>query len=537
MENCVIYARFSSHGQNEQSIEAQVRICSEFANNKELNIVNIFSDKARTGTNDARPEFQRMIKSAESGAFKYINVYMFDRFARNRRDSIVYKEMLKEKYGIKVLSALEPIADDEGGEFYEMFLDWNAEKYSKRLSKRVRDGLDISVANGTYCGGHLIYGYDIDLEPIPNHPTKFIKRVKIKEDEAKIIRYVYEQYDKGITKKEIADDLNAQGYRYKGKPFHYRTFDRMLSNRKYTGVFSFGKRVCDNMYSQIIDSALFERVQNRLVKNQYFAGGAATAKEPYLLVGKLFCGECGSEMISDGGTSKVGIRYYYYACKKKKKNQCKLKRREKNDLEKNVANAVLAFLSSEENQQIIADDTINYYASKTDEKNIKSLEKTISETRKKAEDLTAAFIVAKSDLLRENIEKQMQEYEIYLKDLSAQLTKLKFERGHKITKEIIIGFIQSVLSLDMNDKNYQKIIIDNLVYKVILFENDDCIIDFNFPGTTENHKNVDKSSIFSAPKRKVCIPSQSLSSRQKRIIRTPRTIRSSYYFSITITSV
>ena len=197
MESCVIYARFSSHGQNEQSIEAQVRICKEFAESKGLKTVNIYNDKARTGTNDSRPEFQKMITDAQSGAFKYIIVYMFDRFARNRRDSIMYKEMLKEKYGIKVLSALEPIAEDEGGEFYEMFLDWNAEKYSKRLSKRVKDGLDTSVANGTFCGGYLIYGYKIDYEPIAGKVGKFIKRVVINEEEAEVVKFVFEQYDKG----------------------------------------------------------------------------------------------------------------------------------------------------------------------------------------------------------------------------------------------------------------------------------------------------------------------------------------------------
>lgn len=93
-----------------------------------------------------------MVSDAQTKAVKYIIVYMFDRFARNRRDSVMYKEMLKEKYGIKVISALEPISEDEGGEFYEMFLEWNAEKYIKRLSKRVRDGIDTSIANGMFCG-------------------------------------------------------------------------------------------------------------------------------------------------------------------------------------------------------------------------------------------------------------------------------------------------------------------------------------------------------------------------------------------------
>ena len=103
MKNAVIYARFSSSGQNEQSIESQIRTCREFAENQGYNVVNTYSDKARTGTNDSRPSFQRMIKDARNGAFQYIIVYMLDRFARNRRDSIMYKEMLKQDYGIRVL--------------------------------------------------------------------------------------------------------------------------------------------------------------------------------------------------------------------------------------------------------------------------------------------------------------------------------------------------------------------------------------------------------------------------------------------------
>ncbi len=137
--NCVIYARFSSRGQNEQSIESQIRTCKEFADSKGYNVINVYSDKAKTGTNDKRPDFQRMMKDAQSGTFQYILVYMMDRFSRNRRDSIMYKEMLKEKYGIKVLSALEPISDDEGGEFYEMFLEWNPEnKYGHYENSGIR---------------------------------------------------------------------------------------------------------------------------------------------------------------------------------------------------------------------------------------------------------------------------------------------------------------------------------------------------------------------------------------------------------------
>ena len=470
MENCVIYARFSSYGQNEQSIEAQVRICKETAESKGLKVINIYPDKARTGTNDSRPAFQRMISDAQSGAFQYIIVYMFDRFARNRRDSIMYKEMLKEKYGIRVLSALEPIAEDEGGEFYEMFLEWNAEKYSKRLSKRVKDGLDTSVANGTYCGGHLIYGYKIEHEPIPGKIGKTMKKVVIDEVESEIVRYAFEEYDKGVKKREIVKAINEQGHRYKDRPFTTHQLDNWLNNIKYTGEFSFGGRICDNMYPQIISKELYQRVRKRLDKNKYFAGGTATAREPYLLTGKLYCGKCETEMVADGGTSKTGVQRHYYICKRRRNKKadppCDKKREEKNNLELVVTQYVVDWLSDEEHVKTAVDDVMNYYDKRTDISNLKSIETKIANVKQEVKDLADAFVKAKSALLQSTIEKKMADYEVLLSDLSYQRAMLELERGYKISRKDMIDFIQELIKGNVNDKEFQRKIIDNLVYKV-----------------------------------------------------------------------
>ncbi|MBQ8451598.1 MAG: recombinase family protein [Clostridia bacterium] len=518
MESCVIYARFSSHGQNEQSIEAQVRICKEFAESKGLKTVNIYNDKARTGTNDSRPAFQQMIADSKSGAFKYIIVYMFDRFARNRRDSIMYKEMLKEKYGIKVLSALEPIAEDEGGEFYEMFLDWNAEKYSKRLSKRVKDGLDTSVANGTFCGGYLIYGYKIDYEPITGKPGKFIKRVAINEEEAEIIRYAFREYAKGINKKEIAEELNRQGLRFKGKPFTLKSFDRYLVNPKYTGEFDFGGRHCDNMYPQIIDKETFDKVQKRLQANRYFLCGQVTAREPYLLTGKIFCGHCGTEMVSDGGTSKMGNQHHYYACKKKKKGACDKKRENKDKLELYVTNCVRDFLSDKNNVEIAITDVLNYYNKRTDETNLKSITTKIANVNKEVEQLADAFVKAKSSLLQKTIETKMQEYEQLLNDLYYQQTQLELERGYQITKEDLLCFVEELLKGDPNDKDYQRKIIDNLVYQVYVSD-DNTITYFNISGS-KTIETLEYEDVKQSAKETLGVQTLSPPSRQKRTVRT-----------------
>ena len=468
MKNAVIYARFSSSGQNEQSIESQIRICSEYAESQGYNVIKTYADKARTGTNDSRPSFQRMIKDAASGAFEFIIVYMFDRFARNRRDSIMYKEMLKEDYGIRVLSATQPISDDEGGEFYEMFLEWNDEKYSKRLSKRVRNGLDTSVENGTFCGGFLIYGYKIRKEPIAGKRDKFIKYVEIDEEQAEIVRYVFTEYDKGVSKKDIATALNAQGKRFNGKPFTGKTFDKYIVNRKYTGEFYFGERLCKNTYPQIIDTALFERVQERLAANRYTAGGEATAREPYLLTGKAFCAHCETPMVSDGGTSKTGKQHHYYACKSKKKGNCNKQREEKDKLEMYVTQMVQEFLSNPKNAEIAVRDTLRYYDQRTGTETIKSLETRIANARKDIEEMTTAFIEAKNNLLRATIEKRMNEYETLIDDLESQKAQLERERGLRVTEKDLLAFIAELLKGNPADKEYQRKVIDNLVYKVFV---------------------------------------------------------------------
>ena len=91
LKNTVIYARFSSHTQTEQSIEGQLRECYEYAKRNELNIVHEYIDRAISGTTDKRPEFLQMIEDSKKKQFEYVLVYQLDRFARNRYDSATYK--------------------------------------------------------------------------------------------------------------------------------------------------------------------------------------------------------------------------------------------------------------------------------------------------------------------------------------------------------------------------------------------------------------------------------------------------------------
>jgi hypothetical protein len=383
-------------------------------------------------------------------------------------DSMLYKQQLKKRYGIRVVSALEPVSDDEGGEIYEMFLEWNDEKYSERLSKRIRDGLTTSVDNGTYTGCKLICGYKlVDTEKMGKKGT--IHRVVIDEGQADIVRYIFTEYAKGTEKRNIASTLNARGHRYKGKPFTSRTFEKWLCNEKYTGKFTFGGRVCTNQYPPIIDRALFNEVQKRLVKNKILAG-ANSAIEPYLLTGKAFCGYCGTAVVSDGGTGKLGKKHYYYACKQKKKGLCNKRREGKDALELYVTECVKDFLSDPQNADCAASDVIAHYEQRTGGDGLRSVEVKIAHAKSEAEELTAAFIESKSGLLRANIEKKMSELEILLNDLTLQKSQIELERGLQITKGDMLAFIAGFLQGDPNDKEYQRKIIDNLVFMVYIYD-------------------------------------------------------------------
>ena len=468
MNNAVIYARFSDASQNAQTIDGQVRVCREYAERQGLSVIGVYDrDKAKSASKETekRKDLHRMFGDAETGAFQYIIVYKMDRFARNRNESRLFKGELA-KHGVRVLSATENITDDEGGELYEMFLEWNDEKYSQRLAKRIRDGLITSLENGTYTGTKIIYGYKL-IDTDRKGKKGIIHRVAIDEEQAAIVRFVFEEYAKGTSKKEIVEMLNAQGHRHKGSPFNVRLFEKWLINGKYTGEFERFDRVWDNIYPQIIDKLLFEKVQARLKQNKNFAG-VNKAPVVYLLTGKAFCGHCGASIVADNATSRDGTTHHYYVCKSKRKNLCTKKRSNKNDLERAVTVFVTDCLRDPEIVGRAVDDCIRFHEQRTGDDGLRSIETRIANANAEVEQLTDSYITAKNDLLRATIERKMGELEIYLKDLNAQRARIRLERGLKITKAQILEFVAELIKGDPNDKDFQRKIIDKLVYKVYI---------------------------------------------------------------------
>ena len=161
--NAVIYARYSSDSQREESIEGQLRECTAFAEKNGITILRHYIDRAFSAKTDNRPEFQAMIKDSGKKLFDIIIVWKLDRFARNRYDRARYKAQLK-KNGVKVVSATETISDGAEGILLESMLEGMAEYYSADLAEKVVRGMTENALKCKYNGGTLPIGYTIDSE-------------------------------------------------------------------------------------------------------------------------------------------------------------------------------------------------------------------------------------------------------------------------------------------------------------------------------------------------------------------------------------
>ena len=191
MKTAVIYARYSSDNQTEQSIDGQLRVCHEYAQRNDILILDTYIDRAMTGTNDLRPDFQRMMKNSVKREWNYVLVYKLDRFSRNKYEMAMHKKTLKDN-GTKVISATEFIPDTPEGIIFESMLEGYAEYYSAELSQKVRRGINESRLKGNLTGGRVLYGY-----------TNVNKKAVINEEQAEVVRYIFEEYSKGVYVKDI----------------------------------------------------------------------------------------------------------------------------------------------------------------------------------------------------------------------------------------------------------------------------------------------------------------------------------------------
>ena len=482
MKTAVIYARYSSEKQTEQSIEGQIRVCNEFAAKNDIKIVDTYIDRATTGTNDNRAAFQKMLSDSDKKPiWDLVLVYALDRFGRNSIEVAVNKQRLQKNNIILISATQRTSVNIDGtknldGIILENVLIGLSEYYSAELSQKVRRGQRESRQKGNFLGGKVPYGYRVEN-----------KKVLIDEERAEVVRLIFQLYANGKCVREILDELNRIGILYNGKPMYQSTLFKILKLEKYTGIYRYDGEIYTNIYPQIIPIPLFERVQKMMEHNKL---GANSRNTDFVLKGKLHCGLCGMKINGDSGTSHTGAKKFYYTCSNKKRfRKCNKTSIKKDEMEQMVFDYTLKMFDSPETISKIADEIIQLHNQMTKEQSILHL---LNEERAKLQkSLNNLMIAIEEGVLTPTTKARVNELEALIAetDMKIFVEQSKLERTLK--KEDVEKYIIEGLQGD------GKALIGSLIDKVILYEDK---IEITYKYTNNNpddfHKEVHRDFLL-----------------------------------------
>ena len=464
----VIYARYSSDSQREESIEGQIRECTAFAEKNGITILRHYIDRAYSAKTDNRPDFQEMIKDSGKKLFDMVIVWKLDRFARNRYDSARYKAQLKRN-GVKVVSATEVISEGAEGIILESVLEGYAEYYSADLSEKVIRGRTENALKCKFNGGTLPIGYVIDEEQL----------FQIDPLTAPFVLDVFKKYDKGATMKELRDWLNENGIRNKlGKPLTYNSIQHMLKNRRYIGEYQYRDILIPDGIPAIIPKKLFDRVQEKIEKNKK-APARHKAEDDYLLTTKLFCGYCGAYLCGESGKSRNGTIHHYYKCVsvKKKRTDCKKKPVRKQWLEDLVVSEVMKVVMDDKAIEAIVSMVMDLQD--RENTSLPLYEQQLQEAQRGIDNLLNAI---QQGILTKSTKARLEELEATKEDLEIKIANEQIVKP-RISPEFVTFWLHKFRKLDVRQQSHRKMLIDTFVNAIYLYD-DKMVITFNYKDGT-----------------------------------------------------
>ncbi len=457
MTNIVIYARYSSESQNEQSIEGQVADCRAYAAAHDMNVIGEYIDRAKTGRNAARESFQQMIKDAELHTFEAVLVWKLDRFSRNLYQSFLYEDKL-EQNGVKLISIMEPIADGAAGTITKGIFRVMAQYYSEDLQEKVTRGMRITAEKGHVTGGTPPLGYCFTSEGT----------FAVVPAEAAIVREVFTRYAEGVSLLRIAESLNERGLRTRrGEKFNSGSFKTVLKNKKYVGTYHYnGEIEIENCVPPIIPRDLWDKVQRRFAETAG-KGGRGKAKTEYLLTGKIYCGKCG-HLMGGESTTKGGQTYNYYACsQKKKKRTCDKKNVPKRTIEDQVVNSVVNLLTDEFIKEIATTAAREVLQAHGMKDRLGDLRRQRSEAQKKVDNIIKAI---SGGVVSDALTAELASQEGLVKELSNTIEMTEAIKNAILDVDGIIGFLYRFKSGDPMDPVFRRDLCRIFVKKVIVYD-------------------------------------------------------------------
>jgi DNA invertase Pin-like site-specific DNA recombinase len=461
MKNAVIYARYSAGPrQTDQSIEGQIADCKRYAEQHDLNVVDVYADRHISGkSTEGRDEFLRMIKDAKKGMFQAVIVWKVDRFGRDKTDIAIYKRELRRS-GVTLHYAAESVPEGPEGIILESLLEGLAEYYSADLRQKVNRGMTESLKKGQY-PGRLPYGYtkDKDKKPI------------VDEEKAAVVREVFALHIDGKSIAEIERIFANKGIYQKNGSIY-----RILTNEHYTGKFE--------MMGIEVDAEPIISAETWVKSQEVFGTKKrSSAKMEYLLSGKCTCGICGGRIQGSYGTSKTGDKHTYYICP----NKC-IKPLSAPKYEKMVFAETRGNILTDEMIGQIVDRIMEIQNDDLPHSEIKRISAQISDYQKRLDNLYSAI---ENGLNFENVKDRLDDYTEKISTLSIELEKLKAKKPI-IPRDILQKWLEVFRDGDIESDAFAKRIINTFISGIVVYE-DHSVIAYNI---TDETKEAESSSLL-----------------------------------------
>ena len=340
-KRAAIYIRVSTqHQVGRVSLPVQREELSNYAKYAlDIPSFEIFEDAGYSAKNTDRPAYQQMMSRVRAGEFSHILVWKIDRISRNLLDfASMYKEL--KDLGVVFVSKNEQFDTSSAmGEAMLKIILVFAELERNMTSERVSAVMVSRANSGKWNGGKIPYGYNYDRDT---------KEFTINEEEAAVIRSIYDLYTTHRSLLKVAKSLNDRGIMTrKGKPWNPTTISKMLSNPFYVGTYRYNrldeydpKRVTKKPESEWIiiedhhPAIISKDQQNRMAltlrKQQRGQPGVIYTyqrKNTHIFAGMLRCGECGSNMAATIDRPRSdGWRPSVYICTRRRRfNDCQNK--------------------------------------------------------------------------------------------------------------------------------------------------------------------------------------------------------------------
>ncbi len=302
-----IYARYSTSRQNPKSIRDQIQICRSYAEREGITIVKEYTDEERSGYSTQREGLLQLLKDAESEVF---DVLLVEHTSRLARDGLELRKLLNEfrfRYQIPIIFVSQNLRTDREQDLAIIKL-FNIvdEQYIEGIKIATKRGLEGVFRQGKWTGGTVPFGYTLENGYL-----------RINPEEAEVVRWIYQEYARGIGIKTLCKELNKGIRTRKGNPWSASSLSNLLKNPIYKGVVIWGRRrfvedpltgkvrVYENNNPiqrqdpalRIVEGELWEECNRRLAKIPH---GKPRRKKLHPLAGILKCGVCGYHFSKEG---------------------------------------------------------------------------------------------------------------------------------------------------------------------------------------------------------------------------------------------